>query len=67
MVAQLENHLGDRAYIDFDERGFVFIVNKSRSDGKHAAPSPTLVHYASTYDVALDGLRQLTGTDWRRV
>lgn len=65
MVAQLRNGRGDRALVDFDGRGFVYIIHPVRR-GRHSAPGRILVHYASTYEAALEGLRQLTGTDWRR-
>ena len=65
MVMQMVDTQGNRAFIDMNERGFVWIVNPKKNAGRHAASQPTLVEYASTRDIALEGLRQLTGTNCR--
>ena len=67
MVIQAENKNGDRALVDMNEKGFVFIVNPQQCKGGHAKPQPTLVHYVSTLDAVMEGLAQLTGTVWRLI
>ena len=65
MNKQLEDGHGNRGFVDINELGIVFVLVPKKSEGRHAMPERTMVHYVRTWDAVIDGLNQLTGTVWR--